>query len=254
MPMSTYTPITLADLTTATTDGTGVFDVLMQANKAHLEQEFRQGRIKGNEYATVYLGSLQTVLQGAIEFTLQKQKQSLEVALVAKQVELAQEQILKTRTEVELVQAQIAKLKREDALVAQQLLNMQAEALNIPKQGAVLVAQECKLRGEFDLIKEQVIKTSAETSLLNQRKVTEQAQTTGMGVDLNSVIGRQKALYEAQTEGFQRDAEQKAADLMIKSWATRRTTDEGTVADGVNMLNDVAIGRAVNKLLSGVGA
>ena len=43
--MSTYTPITLNDLTAATVDGGGVFDVLMRANKVHLDQEFRAGRI-----------------------------------------------------------------------------------------------------------------------------------------------------------------------------------------------------------------
>ena len=43
------TPITLDDLTTATVEGSGVFDVLMRANKAHLEQEFKLNRIKGTD-------------------------------------------------------------------------------------------------------------------------------------------------------------------------------------------------------------
>jgi hypothetical protein len=89
---------------------------------------------------------------------------------------------------------------------------------------------------------------------LNQKKVTERAQTVGDGVDDNSVIGKQKLLYAAQTSGFTRDAEQKAAKLLVDSWSVRRTTDEGTVADGTNMLNDATVGRAVNKLLAGVGA
>lgn len=133
------------------------------------------------------------------------------------------------------------------ALVEQQTENALAEH-------AVLVAQECKLRAEYDNLLEAKIRSAAETALLNQKLVTEKAQTTAMGVEADSVIGRQKALYGAQTDGYKRDAEQKAADLMIKSWATRRTTDEGTVADATNMLYDQAIGRAVNKLLTGVGA
>ena len=68
------------------------------------------------------------------------------------------------------------------------------------------------------------------------------------------MVGKQKALYTAQTTGFTRDAEQKAAKLMVDSWNVRRTTDDGTVADGVNNLNDAAVGRAVIKLLNGVGA
>ena len=75
-----------------------------------------------------------------------------------------------------------------------------------------------------------------------------------MGVDENSVVGRQKLLYKAQTDGFSRDAEQKAAKLLVDSWSTRRATDEGTVADATNMLNDATVGRSVKKLLAGVGA
>ena len=41
---------------------------------------------------------------------------------------------------------------------------------------------------------------------------------------------------------------------MADTWNVRRTTDDGTVADTTNMLNDATIGRAINKMLSGVGA
>lgn len=68
---TTVTPITLPELTTATVDGTGVYDTLMRAHKGHLEQEFRGGRIKGTDYANVYLGSLQATLQTSLQFLLQ---------------------------------------------------------------------------------------------------------------------------------------------------------------------------------------
>ena len=97
-------------------------------------------------------------------------------------------------------------------------------------------------------------RATAETSLLTQKIVTEKAQTTGIGVDVDSVVGRQKALYLAQTTGFTRDAEQKVAKLMADTWNVRRTTDEGTIADGTNMLNDATVGRAIKKMLEGVGA
>lgn len=223
---ASVTPITTATLTTATLDGAGVFDTLMRANKAHLEAELKAGHIKGSDYANVYLGSLQAVLAGSIQFLLEKDKATL----------LA-----------EKVKADIALVESQKLLADQQLLNAQIEK-------TVLVAQECKLRAEYDATMEQKLRTAAETAVLNQKLVTERAQTQAVGVDPDSVIGRQKKLYEAQTTGYSRDAEQKAADLMIRSWATRRTTDEGTVADATNMLNDAAIGRAVNKLLAGVDA
>lgn len=381
------TPLTINDLTQTTLEGSGVFDVLMRANKAHLEAEFKKDRIKGPEYSTVYLQSLQTVMQTALQFLLQKDRNLLEAQLLEQQILVAQQEVLKAQAEVQLVNAQIAKLEREDALTAQQILNLQAEALNIPKQGLmldaqvsktlkdveiadaeiaikeqqiliaqeeveiaqaklanlpkegalldaqallqtqqatnltaeklrieaqtsqiaaetvnlpkqgllidaqkdvqnqqklnlvseelridaqtaqiqqqtsnavieadVLRAQKCKLDAEFDVLLQSKLKTAAEVTLLAQKNQTEKAQTVAMGVDADSVIGRQKDLYQAQTAGFARDGEQKAAKLMIDSWNVRRTTDEGTVADATNMLYDVAVGRAVNKLLTGVGA
>lgn len=226
-------PITLTDLTQATVDGTGVFDVLMRANKAHLESEFQKNRIKGAEYATVYLGSLESVMSGAIQFLLQKDKMALEAQLVARQIMLAEVEVIKANAQVEEIRAKT--------------LNLGAELL-------VLQAQKCKLDAEFDLLQSTNLKTAEEIQLLVWKTNTEKAQTLGTGVDENSVIGKQKALYGAQTSGFTRDAEQKVAKVMVDSWNVRRTTDEGTVADGTNMLNDAAVGRAVTKLLSGVGA
>lgn len=216
---SAVTPITVATLTTATLDGAGVFDTLMRANKEHLEAEFKAGRIKGADYANVYLGSLQSVLAASVQFLLERDKATL----------LAE------------------KTKAEIALLEQQLINATTE-------NTVLIAQECKLRAEYDATQGQTLRATAETALLNQKIITERAQTQAVGVEENSVVGRQKALFSAQTDGFKRDAEQKAADLLIKSWATRRTTDEATVADNVNKLNDATIGRAVDKLLAGIGA
>lgn len=213
------TAITNADLTTKTVGGTGVFDVLMSAAAAHLEAEFAKNRIKGTEYSEVYLGAMTQVLQTATQFLLTKQKADLEAQLLVKQI----------------------------ALVEQQKLNAVTE-------NTVLVAQECKLRAEYDLTMANILRVDQETALLAQKTASERAQTTELGVDENSVLGRQKTLYQAQTDGFKRDAEQKAAKVMIDTWNVRRTTDEGTVADGTNMLNDVTVGRAVTKLLSGVGA
>lgn len=226
MVTSVVSPTALAELTTISTNGTGVFDVLMRANKAHLEQEFTLGRIKGVEYSTVYLGSLEAVMRAALEFLLQREK---------------------SRAEVALVEAQTAKVEAEAALVEQQTANAVIEA-------TVLQAQKCKLDAEFDLLQSNKLKTAQETALLLWKTNTEQAQTQGAGVDANSVVGRQMALYLAQADGFKRDAEQKAAKIMVDSWNVRRTTDEGTTANGTNKLDDGSVGRIVNQLITGIGA
>lgn len=232
--------VDLPALTQATLAGSGVFDTLMRANQTHLDSQFNQGRIKGAEYATVYLGSLQSVLEASIQFLLQSDKIAAEIALINAQKDVAAQQLTN-------LQAEHANIEARTALVKQQQTNAVLE-------GAVLVAQECKLRAEFDLLVAQKLKTNQEQALLAQKQVTEQAQTSPTGVDPDSVIGRQKALYVAQTNGFTRDAEQKAAKIMIDTWNVRRTTDEATSANTTNVLDDTAIGRVVNKMLTGVQA
>lgn len=204
--------ITVADLTEAEIKGNGVFDVLMRSVEEHIEREYKSQRIKGPEYSTVYLGSLQSVLQNSIQFLLQKDKSDLEQQLIAKQIE------------------------------------------KLDKEMEVLDKEICKLNAEFDVLVLQKDKVVAETALLDQKRLSEQAQIQAAGVDADSVLGRQKALYEAQATGFTRDAEQKVAKLMIDSWNVRRTTDEGVSANPDNKLDDVNIGRAVDKMLTGVNA
>ncbi len=206
------TALVIAELSEATLEGTGSFDVLMRAVKAHLDAEFAKGRIKGPEYATVYLGSMELAMKQGVDFLLQKRKNDAEYRLLEQQI------------------------------------------LNAVQEHAVLVAQECKLQAEFDLTQAQTARTNQELALLTQKTATEAAQILALGVDVDSVIGRQKALYAAQTAGFARDAEQKATKLLVDSWSVRRTTDEATVADATNKLADVYVGNAVTKLLDGIGA
>lgn len=242
MPTTTITvkEITVPDLTTVVVNGTGVFDVLMRATKEHLEQEFNKNRIRGPEYSQVYLGSLNQVLQTSVGFLLAQQKAALEAQLIQAQIELANKQRDKTAIELAYIQAQTG-------LVTQQTANAVTE-------NTVLVAQECKLRAEYDLILANILKANQETALLTQKVATERAQVTALGVDADSVVGRQKALYLAQTNGFTRDAEQKAAKLMIDSWNVRRTTDsDNTAATETNKLWDPTVGAAVAKMLSGIG-
>lgn len=229
----TVEPVTLAQLTEAKVDGAGVFDTLMRAAASHIQLEFDRNRIKGQDYAQVYLTAIQYTLANATTFLMGKDKAYLDAKLVEANIALVEKQAM-------LIDAQISKTVAETTNLAQELLNMKA--------------QECLLTAQYDLTMLQKLQTTAQTALIQQKIATEKAQTVETGVDENSVIGRQKSLYKAQTEGFARDAEQKAAKMLIDTWNVRRTTDEGTVADTTNMLNDATIGRAVTKVLTGVNA
>lgn len=283
------TAITTQELTEASLDGTGVFDHLMRASKAHLEEEYSRGRIKGPEYAQVYLGTVQANLQYSIQFLLEKQRADQQAELLKAQVVTeGKQQALLTQQELNLtaeklkveadttvstntaanllvekdritaqtavLTAQETNLGKEGFQIEAQTSKIDQETTNLITQNTVLVAEECKLRAEYDVLLEQKLKTVSETALLGQKKATEKAQITGLGVDADSVIGRQKNLYLAQADGFKRDAEQKAAKVLVDSWNVRRTTDEATQANVTNKLDDASVGQAVNALLSGVSA
>lgn len=294
--MADIAPITLKDLTEAKVSGDGVFDTLMRGMVGHLELEFNKNRLRGADYAQVYLSSLTPVLQNAVVFLLQKDEAANKANLVQAQIdltklqgELIQLEIAREELTRGLIEAQIRRIDREiqtmdltDQMITAQTLQQKAETLNTTQQllnlksqdllinaqvaqqkaatintGQELLnlqAQECLLKAQYDLAMLTKLQTTAQTVLIQQKTATERAQTVETGVDDNSVIGRQKILYKAQSDGFQRDAEQKAAKLLTDTWNVRRTTDEGTVADATNMLNDATIGRAVLKMLTGVQA
>lgn len=211
------TPVTVDALTEAKIDGNGVYDVLMQATKAHLEGQYTSGRIKGAEYAQVYLAGLDAVLNASIQFLLAKDKTTKELELLDEQVALAKQQVINAEVE-----------KR------------------------VLEAQVCKLQAEYDLTMANVTRTNSENQLIQEKILTERAQTQSLGVDDNSVIGIQKTLYQAQINGYQRDAEQKATQIMVGTWNSRRVTDETTEANDQNKLLDSYIGNVVSKLMTGI--
>lgn len=288
-------PIQLSDLTEAKVDGAGAFDTIMRAMVGHLEVEFQEARLRGADYAQVYLSALTPVLQNAVVFLLQKDEAANKAALVQAQIDLtvAQGDLIKLEIEREvltrdLIQAQVDRIRREivtmdltdklitaqvtqqtaltantvqeltnlktqETLTAAQVLQQKAATLNTSQELLNLQAQECLLKAQYDLAMLTKLQTTAQTTLIQQKNATERAQIVETGVDENSVVGRQKLLYKAQTDGFKRDAEQKAAKTLVDTWNVRRTTDDGTVADATNMLNDVTIGRAVQAMLTGAG-
>jgi len=274
--------ITIDDLTTVDKkEGTGTFDILMRSVKEHMADEYTQGRIQGAEYATVYLGALQQTMQQSIAFLLAKDKQSYELTLLQLQADMLELSKQEMDAKIALLEAQTAKVEQDTALAVLQECNVAAECLQIQ-------AQTCKLQAEFDLVIQQIPKVLAETELLmlqknkvqadidkslmevqvlitTQNKIgkeiellaqkffTERAQTNPEFTSEGSVVGAQTKLYQEQTKGFKRNAEQKAADIMIQTWNTRRMTDDAVAGDpSTNRLDDATIGTFVSALQSGV--
>jgi len=80
--------IELSNLTDSTNadNGTGVFDKLIQSVEQHIESQYKAGRITGNDYSSVYLGSMQSVLAESVKFLLSEQQVEKEVDLLNEQI------------------------------------------------------------------------------------------------------------------------------------------------------------------------
>jgi hypothetical protein len=185
---------------------------------------------------------------------LQKLQIESETKLIEANLVNAGAEKLQIQANTAKITAETVNIPKQGLLLDAQLVTAQQQGINAEVENRVLEAQVCKLQAEFDLTKQSVLKAGAETTLLVQKLATEKAQILGLGVDDDSVIGTQKKLYVAQTLGFKRDAEQKAAGLYMEYWKTARMTDDAWQANVVNGLDDATMGRVMAKLRAGVDA
>mgnify|MGYP000862316626 CR=1 FL=1 len=355
------TTLNIAELTTGSLTGTGVFDVLLQTLRLHLDREFTSGRITGTAYATVYSQALTSFLGQATAYCLSKAKLALELKQMQEVIELTQLQQTKLTAETSLVESQQSQVEAEtnkvlyetthvlpenvkviknqqDQLIAQ-TNKVATDTVIAIKQGHLTDAQTCQVKAETNKVNAEVtLKLPEEVALLelNQAQVTAQttqvtaqtanttaqtaqvtytnanllpaqlaqltaqtagttaqtaqvtytttnllpaqlyqttAQTANVTAQTNlyeqkletevcqtqaaptatSVMGVQNALMVKQTENYKRDAEQKAAKIMIDTWNVRRNQDPDTAEMlEANRLREQDIGIAVGALLSGL--
>ena len=358
-------PLNVTELTTAEIAGTGVFDVLMQSVKNHVQEEHAKSRITGKEYATVYLEALQSTLAQSVEYLLRAKtlgfeldnlgkqgvlldhqaeiaikdaqlkfaqiaqtqaqtelteqqvksaeaeahkipveisllRSNLELASVEKDLRIAQVGLAetekdiavynlanKTPVEVELLQAQtdnaqsqialteaqVIKITEENKVIPYNIERIQAEIANMTRQSDILEKElEIKIsslalqdkqllladaelevrRLELDVKRAEVESAQAQAQLYAAKVLTENAQTMD-AAHPNSVLGSNIAVLRAQAAGYARDAEQKAAKILVDAWNVQRNTDEGITANSDNLLYDTSIGKAVSAMLRGAG-
>ena len=215
-------PVTIDDITQGSVTGTGIFDKLMATVAAQLQAEFQADRITKSDYGQVYVSALNNTLGQAIQFLLTKDQAVVQAATLAAQYE-------KIALEKDILELQKQQLTLQLAQLEQQTL----------------------------LIQSQILTDAAQRALINQKIVTEVAQTqdtptSNTSTGYSGVVGKQNALYAAQTTGFTRDAEQKAAKLALDILATQLSTDDSMTVANTNM-HPAAIGALVQKLATGIG-
>lgn len=145
-------------------DGNGVFDLMMNAVKQHIHEEFKANRIRGTDYANVYLGSLNQVLSQASNYALSKSKLALELQLL-------EAQILKTATDTAVATKQGALIEAQTNREIREAERIHAETtLKLPLELARLQAEIALAEKEL-LIKEKQITLAEKEILLKEKQI-----------------------------------------------------------------------------------
>ena len=244
-PDVTSDPLVITDLTLKTLDGTGVLDQMLATMRVHLGEQFDKERIQGTEYAEVYLGAFQSTLAAAIQFLLARRKLGLDLKLQEAQISLTTAQEDQIRAEMQKIPYEIQALQKQLELADKQIA--QAD-----KQLELTEAQIQVQLKQLDLMAEQLEQAKAQTAYYEQRTITEKAQTSAGVAATGSVIGTQIALMNKQADGYDRNAEQQAAQILANTWNVRRQTDEDTQANTTNKLDDASVGAVISKLAAGI--
>lgn len=244
-PDVTSDPLNITDLTLKTLNGTGVLDQMLATMRVHLGEQFEKERIQGTEYAEVYLGAFQSTLAAAIQFLLARRKLGLDLKLQEAQISLTNAQEDQIRAEMQKIPYEIQALQKQLELADKQIA--QAD-----KQLELTEAQIQVQLKQLDLMAEQLKQAEAQTEYYKQRTITEKAQTQAGIAATGSVIGTQITLMNKQADGYDRNAEQQAAQIWANTWNVRRQTDEDTIADSTNHLSDADLGKVMTKLAQGI--
>lgn len=226
------TRLTNNDLTERKVGGDGTFDALMDGFKAHLKDEYNQGRITGAEYTKAYIALTQSAMQNAVQYLLGRdssfwQSVNAQAAAVTARVNLAMAKVQYVTTVFD------AQTKR--ATYALTKLKLATEDM----QYATLEYQvEHTLPAQLAMVNEQTE---------GQRAQTLDTRTDGQPVA--GVMGKQKDLYGQQITSYIRDAEVKAAKLTADLWTTHFAVVEPdeVVFDMVQPANIVGLIKAVQE-------
>jgi len=149
--------------------------------------------------------------------------------------------------EVDRIQNEALKINADIIAVQQATINDTARTVNDTTRAT---NDTNRTVGELSALAD---KTASECNLLDQKRQTELAQvvdsvSTGT---VTGVIGKQKALFDKQAAGFDRDAEQKLAKIMVDSWSVRMSTDGTAVASSAG-LDDPQIASVLAKAKAGI--
>lgn len=271
------------DLTGGEVCGSGLYDELQRTTKAHLAEEYDAGRIHGTDYANVYLGSLQSNLSVAASFLLQRDLNNQQILLMQEQIRQAEKQNLLLDLQREqlrianetaqyqldnILPAQYAQLLAQTSSIVQQEAQSLAQTNLIETQDAGQLIQNGNFTKQGELIDAQKAseltntttptaglaltaynKGLQEIEVLTAKKATEDAQVNDVAT---GVLGAQISLYKKQTDGFDRDAEQKAAKIFSDAFSVAHSITPETYVPADYFMDGPQSRKILDKLADGI--
>jgi hypothetical protein len=214
--------VKLADLTTeivTPTEGTGIFDILLEKMETRIQEQYDAGRITGSDFATVYLGTVQAVLQ-----SLNKDKAAMDAAIAEATVEKQWGYDVTTDVNGDLV-------------------------LGASTGTGLIDEQVTKAQNEVDLVIGQVAKIYADVALVGQQQESELAQTSNA---TGGLLKAKQDLIAAQTLGFASDTKQKILKQMLEGYAV--TLSIAGVATAPHATREPYIDALVFEILDDIGS
>ena len=261
--------ITIASLTTnvATSatyvvTGDGVLDDIMETVNAHLDAQFKLGRITGTDYATVYLGAMQAAVTQAVQYALGQEKTNAEVALLNQKevTEFVQTGLSVSITAATAIVEGAADINGSLVFTANTvgpLGNDLIVTLNDAGTAAVVVSGNTITitpatgSNTATAVIAQVAANAAASQLITATASGNGSTEPGVAVALSltggseahtdSTQGRQQNLYTEQAKGFQWNADQKYLKTLLDAWSINIST-AGVAATGVTAINETGTG------------
>ena len=142
--------IVTTDPSNPTWEGTGVFDQLMMAINGNIQAQFDAGRIKGGDYATVYMGAIQAAMSEAMRFVLNRQQ--------------AEKQLEATDVQIAMSEVQLAENSEKWAL-QKQVLGNQLTMSNIDTQ-----YKEQNVQKDLEVKQKQIDSATADIAFNTSKK------------------------------------------------------------------------------------
>ena len=215
------TDIVMTDLTNGALDanlqwtGAGIFDKLLIAVNKNIAAQYDLGRIKGTDYANVYLGGIQAVLAQSVQILLQEKQ--IEAEIDIKKEQSAKDLLLKTQ--------QITSMVADDTIKAEQsakdllVKDSQVESMRIENSIKIEQSEKDLLVKDSQVAKDkhQIESMRIEDSIKIEQSAADVRLKNVQSNEVDLLLYNKSSLMEAQKAAELAKVASYNADSMYKA-------------------------------------